>query len=480
MAETIVEPASNVAPTPGERTKRQQVQGGVASWPTQLPGFINAPRGIYHTYRKMRGNPTIALARLVATAPIRAAEWSYELGPNGTDDMLAFVQSTIDALKGALVAEALRALDYGWQPFEKVWEYRGGRYVLTKMKPLLPDLTEPLEVKDTGQFAGLRNRDVDLGLEKSFVFTYDSEGGAIIGRSRHENVREKAWHPWEQLLDKKGKYVTKVSGAIPIVRYPQGKAKDASGTERDNFDIAKSVLAELGKLSGVAAPLDLAPWAADLLRSGVDVSKLLAWQIDFLESKGQHGGDLTNMMRYFDSLMMRGWLVPERAALEGQHGTKAESETQTDIVIAAAEQLLDDIVAAVNADLVEQLLTLNFGQSAKGAVRIAPAPLVDEKASLVRKMIESVLTNPANLAVFLKVVDMDAAVDQIGLPKREETIDNAVLEEAARSSAPVLPGGGPFPLFPSAPAFDPPSLAASMREIYADLHQQLESAKGAI
>lgn len=36
---------------------------------------------------------------------------------------------------------------------------------------------------------------------------------------------------------------------------------------------------------------------------------------------------LVEERRYYDVLMFRGWLVPERTAQEGQHGTLAESET---------------------------------------------------------------------------------------------------------------------------------------------------------
>ncbi|MCH6581200.1 MAG: AAA family ATPase, partial [Nitrospinae bacterium] len=38
------------------------------------------------------------------------------------------------------------------------------------------------------------------------------------------------------------------------------------------------------------------------------------------------------MMKHRESLMMRGWFVPERAATEGQHGTKAEAGVAVDLV----------------------------------------------------------------------------------------------------------------------------------------------------
>ena len=46
------------------------------------------------------------------------------------------------------------------------------------------------------------------------------------------------------------------------------------------------------------------------MRSGVDPTKLKAWNIGFLESKDQHGDEFKTLMTYCDQLMMRGWRVP--------------------------------------------------------------------------------------------------------------------------------------------------------------------------
>lgn len=429
-------------PKPGEQTKQQPRGADTAgAFGFAFPGFRTPPPGIYSTYRRMRSNPTLALARLVATVPVRASEWSWEIEDGVSDERMEVVQGMLDPLYPTLLKDILYALDYGWQSFEKVWEVKDNKLTLAKLKPLLPDISEILVDKSNGAFRGIKQDKVELDESKALLFTYDGEAGDLYGRSRHENVRAKAWQPWEDILARTGQYATKVASAIPLIRYPEGKSRDASGAEVDNFTISQRVMSNLGKLTGVTMPSNLSPWAEDLARSGVDIEKLWAWQISFIESQGQHGGDLTGMLRHFESLMMRGWLVPERAALEGQHGTKAESEVQQDIVIAGAEVLLDELIDAIQKQVVDQVLVLNWGEEARGTVKLKPSPLVDEKALLMRDMVKQVLTTPANVPLLLHTLDMDSMLDNAGLPKREETIDNEAVLAAWKAGQPA----GPFP-----------------------------------
>ena len=461
-------------PDTGEQSRKQN-SGRVGSMSGHLPGFATPPAGLFGTYRRMRSNPTIALARFVATAPVRSADWSFEVEDGVPDERLEFVKTAIDPLRSRLVRDMLFALDYGFQAFEKVWTVRDGRLVYERIKPLAPDSdatgsrTE-IMVDEHGQFAGIRQGKVmlDAKAQKVMLFTHDEEAGDLYGRSRHENVREKAWWPWDQTMERTGKYVTKVSGAIPIVRYPEGDGKNVDGSAKSNFDLAKELLAALGKLHGVAMPKALAPWAEDLARGGFSIDDLSAWSIDFLESKGQHGGDLTDLMRYFDSLMMRGWLVPERAAIEGQQGTKAEAAVHGDIVLAGGELLLEDVQGVINRQVVDPLLVVNFGEQARGTVKMMPAPLIDEKAALIRRMVEKVLGEPGNLDLLLEVADLDSMLDQTAIPKLDETIDNEKVRENVRKAKAAGAALAPqFPAFGQPPRDESLSdeIAASFREV---------------
>jgi len=411
-------------PILGERTKPQMM--GVAGNYTTLVGFSAAPVRAYRTYRAMRNNPTIAIARMAATAPIRAASVSTE-APDAPDEMIDFIDECIVERFGDIVADALFSLDYGWKPFEKVWGARtwNGRQViwLDKLKPLRVDDTIVLVDRLTGGFMGLQQGDVILPAPNAFVVTHDGEDGNFYGRSRHENIREHAYQPWLDTLDRMGKYINKASGVIPMVRYAPGMAQDAAGTEKDTFELAKAALDQLGKGTGIVYPIALMKGYETLARAGANIADLMAWKIEFLEVQSGHGAEFIEMLRHFERLMLRGWHVPERTVAEGTTGTRADSESAGDVATLASEEVLSNIVQHVNWHIIDPLLALNFGEDARGMVQIKAAPLVDTRAAFLSRLAEAVFTNPGNIDLLLSMVDMDALLDQAGLPKSEGTID---------------------------------------------------------
>lgn len=401
--------------------------GGGDVWATtsNLPGYAAPAPGAYATYRRMRGNPTIAISRMAATAPIRSARVSVVPGPRAASsapvtihEASAFIESVMRPLWPTLCRDALLALDFGWKGFEKVYALDDGRLVLHKLKPLAPELTRVRVNPATGGFAGLEQRETILPPEKCFVFTHDAEDDGPYGRSRHENVRQ-AWSAWSDLLAKEGQYATKVAGVTPIVTYPEGSGRDRHGAERPNFELAQSVLANLGLGHGVAMPNRLANWAEDLVRGGIDVSQLAAWQIRFLEPAGQHGQDLVRQMQHKESLMLRGWLVPERAVAEGHAGTRADADAHGDLALSIAQGTLDDLLRGVNRHVIDPLLALNWGEAARGAVQLAAAPLADAGGSLARTILRDAVTSTPSAELLLRTLDLDAMIDQQGLPRRE-------------------------------------------------------------
>jgi hypothetical protein len=415
-------------PEIGEITKNQ-TGGGVCSI-SQFP-MTEISTGTFETYRRMRGNPTVALARMVATAPIRTASWSVEVQDGSSDDMVALVQDNLQRLWPQFIKDVLFSLDYGFSPFEKVWIVQDSKLVYKKLKPLLVDKTKIL-VDAYGSFSGFRQDALDLEPEKCFLFTHDGEAGDLYGRSRHENIRKDAWMPWIDTAEKRKAYVKKVSGTIPMIEYPEGVSKDGTGQDLSNFEIAKKILSSLGTGDGVAMPNVFAKYAGDLSKAGIDINQLKAWQISFLETKGSHASGMTEIMRHCESLIMRGWLVPERTAIEGQYGTKAESGEHAEIALLLADLLLQDIISAVNENLVNPLLYLNWGENATGLVYVKKSGLAPELKLFFRDIIKTVLTNPANVDLFLGMVDIDALLDNTEIPKAVEVVDANNIEQTQK------------------------------------------------
>lgn len=392
--------------------------GDVLGQVMNVPGFATPEPATIQTWRKMRANPTVAIARIASGAPVRANQWSYEADDGISPDAVAVVQRSIDRLRVSIVKHALTALDYGFAAFETTWQVDSGSLVPWSLRPLLPDTTEAI-VDECGQVVGAEHQAIPITAANLLWFSYDGEADAPYGRSRHENIRS-VWSAWTDTLARLGKYTTKTSGVIPMIQYPEGKSRDATGSEVDNFELAKKVLSNLSLGAGVAMPNTLVQWAAEAVNRGVDITQLRAWIITFLESRAGHGDEYLAALQHFERLMLRGWLVPERSVTEGQHGTNAEAETHGDFAIAAASHVLEDIIACVQTQLVDRMLRLNYGPGHEGTIRVKAAELDVGLRDWLRGLISSAVTGPLGPDLLGRVVAIDQLLDLTGAPRRED------------------------------------------------------------
>lgn len=436
---------------PGSKTKGQSRRtlgthtlkgaiGSVCAANTSIPGLIHpCPLGTYDTYRAMRSNPTIAIARAALFAPVKANQLSYEAKDGTPDDRVKFIQETFEPLKLRLIQDVLRAVEYGWQPFERVYGAADGRYVYSRIKALLPDDSTPIVDKETYTLLGVENCGVKLTNQQAAVVTYDQEGDDPYGRSIYENIREDAWWPWKDAAAKMCQYYTKGAGVIPIIRYPLGQQQDENGANRDNSENAASVLRTLGVGMGVAMPNTIDPAFEDMARAGADVGALMAWQISFLETRSGVGGEIEAGLRHYERLMVRGMLQPERAIIEGQFGTKADAGSHGDLGLLIATEMVNWALDRINRLFVDPLLSLNFGPDARGSVYISPSPIRDDDKEFLRNLMAAVFN--ANPDLLMAVADFDAMLDSSGIPKSAEVVDVAqATTEATASQVVDVPG----------------------------------------
>jgi len=410
----------------GENTKSQaQLMGRVFGYVSFDYGFDDAPKGDITTYRRMRNNPTIALAREIANAPIKTAAWSLENKEGVPEEAIEFVQNTIEHVWPLLIVDMLRARDYGYQGFEKVWELKEGKWVYKKLKGLLPEITQVAIGKDKNwNFDGIIQRDVHLPIEKSLWYSYDADIGNWYGRSWFENIREHAWTHWNDTSTKFLKqYIKKVAGTIPIVHYPIGESENVQGETKSNYELAISILSKLGSGAGVAIPQELIGFAEEFIRSGANIKDLLAWQISFLETRSTHGQDFLGILKYYDSLLMRGLLVPERVGTEGQHGTKAEAGEHADIALTISDIVFQDIVRVINWYVVNPLLVYNYGVEAENSIWIKREGLDPDMKIFFRTIMEKILTSPTNMDLVQAWMDVNSMFDALGIPKTDDTLE---------------------------------------------------------
>jgi hypothetical protein len=331
-----------------------------------------------------------------------------------------FVKNMIEPMRTSILTDGLRALAMGFSAFEKVWTSRGGHVVLSKLKPLLPEITTIL-VDGNGNYRGLRNQSTngtvrDLLENKAFLYTYDGECNNYYGRSRHENVRVAFSHAM-QTAERMAQYQKKVAGVIAQLHYPEGTSRDAAGVERSNDWIAQQILEAVSMGRSVRFPNLFA--SIDDPATAADLAGKSQWVLSQFELGGtDYSPGLLNALAYYDKLLFRGWLRPERVGLDTQHGSRADAQQHSESSIVDSELIDQDFAAAFNSGVIDDVLTLNFGPDAKGSVWVDPSPISDAQTQAVTAVLTALLGNSQTAGDVAKQIDIGAVLDDLDVPAR--------------------------------------------------------------
>jgi hypothetical protein len=443
-------------PPIGEETERQDVglydwagfyssglpypNGGTSINPCGFPGYGSLYTGTYANYRLIRRHPRIAHARAQVFNAVKAADWGWEAREGTPEAQFELVRDMLSGSRAAVLNHALLGLDYGWAGFEKVWEVREGRYWLAESKPLAVDTNRILVEKDTGKFAGIRYGSSDewLDRQKSWLYTYDGEAGELYGQSRLENIRETAWRDWLDAATDMLKLGRKVSGIMPIFYVPSGTFK------RNGQDVSwKDEALKAAQAAKEGMAIVLQHMGAAGAQAGVQNFEQLLGLIkaSAVRLEVQNFGDqapaimgILERMRHDEDLMFAGYLRSARTGMESEHGSRADAAEHTDTDTSDPELVAGDIVAAFNQQVVDDVLAINFGEAARGAVYAKPAKLRDQNRETDYKILDALLKDPALVTDYLTQLDIDAITERRGIPKDGETITLKPIDMAAAAT----------------------------------------------
>jgi len=385
-------------------------------------GTLQQPRQdiTYKKLREMRLDPTISLARRLMLAPVLAANWSYESEKNAPEGAQEFIAEQMQPLRTHILETGfLGCIDFGWQPYEKIYEVLADGHVgLHKLKPLLQDLTTIRVIDETGAYNGLTQTtddlDLDLDPKKTLLLNIDVEGTNWYGRSTLANC-EDAYDSWIKSDGAAERYDSKIAGAHWVVHYPVGQTPyGVDGTVMDNFEIAKKVLSNLQASGAVCLPNNLTAFTDSL-----DAQAAPEWRIELL-SDGSGSGAFIERMKYLDALKVRAMGLPERSILEGQFGTKAEAEVHADLAITNMDMRHRSIVQMLNGHVVNDLLLYNYGPGYENTVYIEPAPITDLALQYLRGIYLAYLADPQTQILEMENVDLEALRDRLGIPMKPQ------------------------------------------------------------
>jgi len=416
----------------GEITKIQTILI-TPSYNGELPRDT-ANIGTLKQLRALRKDSTIALGCGLFVSGILAGAWSVEAEKDVDEKVIANISESLLPLRSTILQAtvALGRISYGWMPFEEIYTIKDGRLVLERMKPLLHDITTIL-VDSYGNFRGFRQRSlheplgIDVPYEKCALINFDVEGGNLYGYPLLENVRA-IQTMWDDCNAGAKRYDQKIAGSHFVVHYPPGTSIVDDETV-DNSVVAHKLLTALESSGSMAMPSTTAEVLQEI-EGDINVAKLYQWDITLLSDLSARQPSFQDRLKYLDSLKLRGLLIPERACTEGKYGTRAESESHIDLLITNMESIDRTIVDALNVQVVDQLLAINWGL-APGTVRLVAAPLIDDQIGFLRKLY---------LLMSGKQVDVIALQEKLNVPLGEQTNVDANAENKNKEFGVVTDG----------------------------------------
>lgn len=386
----------------------------------------------YRTYMAMRSDPTIAFARMLCIAPLVNAGWDYNELKGAPEGAKAFIEKAIEPHRMKLIKTAMEGhIDFGWQPYEVIKTIDDdGNVTVKKFKSLLQYYTQILINKQTGAYLGLRQQTglnsnyVNLIGDESLNIVLDVEGTDWYGRPLLENLRT-AYGNWNDVNDSASRYDNKIAGSHWIVYYPKGSTL-YNGVETANYDIGVIILNNLQASSKLLVPRHVEQYVNELNEN----HKEEAWKIDLITADSQQTAFIERL-KYLDALKVRGMGIPERAILEGQFGTKAESETQADFAIVIFEMRHNIITQAINGTPeiegpINSLLVENWGEKARGTVYVSPVPIIKRDLQYFQQLYQSLLLDPDNAAIENQMIDFDTLRSKLDIPTKP--LDNMNLK----------------------------------------------------
>ena len=411
-----------------ERINRKNINSPIKTGEITAPqvGYILAslqelsapyPYGVtYATYREIRKDPTVALARAAVIATALASQWSTEADDSVDDTIVAHIDAVSATIRKTALQQIVEGvIDYGWISCEKIFEKQKNLITLKQLKPLYHDMTVILVHEDNGDIAGIRQThptgyEINLDTTKCIVISRAVEGTNWYGQSLLENVR-KTCIAHDDVQKGAAIYDQKIAGSHWVIYYPPGISL-VNGSEVDNGSVAIDLLTALEFSGSITVPQTIAEFANELNKENS------GWRIECIEdSSGGKQPTFVARCDYLDKLKVRGLLLPERAILEGQHGTNAEADTHQDIFLTNIQQMIESIVDQINMQLINQIICLNYGTEYIDKVKIVAAPLVDQQIRYLRTVYSNIMANPVFAAEEIMTIDTDSIKDSLGIPK---------------------------------------------------------------
>jgi len=424
--------------------------GGNFANPMGYAGYGSLYTGTHPVYRFMLANEYVQLVRAIATADVLCNKWEYVAVNAIGKKYVTFIRDMLDPLRWDLMNDFfMRGRDHGMAPGEMIWERKGFRWWLQRIKPLLVDVTECLRDQN-GDFSGLINYrpnqitgqtapNVRLAAPyKAFKYTYNAEAGYLYGRSWLENIRTFAFRSLLDCEQQAARLIGKITGIQTVITYPAGSFQQIQpdGTTK-SISYGSYIQTIIERLAtgapGVGIPsLSLPITNVNKIETAKIIAELAQKSLINFELLN-HGTNapaiegILNRKREAIEGIFAGGMRPAGVGMrngDGKANTGEHKDTSSKV-----SQLEDQGFARAMQVVVDAILVLNGGEIARGSVRIMPPSITDNKREYVKAFFLAALNDPDIAMEMLRTMDVNAELANLDIRVSDSKFDVGRIEK---------------------------------------------------
>jgi phage gp29-like protein len=325
-----------------------------------------------------RSDSTVHSTLLVCKLPIMAAVWDIQSASDDESDQYVarFVKNELlekNIVWTDFLRQALTNLDFGYSVAEKTYEMTNFEEQLRigiqkigfrKQTSVYAWTTVDQKLGITQQ---LISQQVSIPMEKLIVFTNDKEGDNYEGIS----VLRYCYKDWD-MKDKLGLVnaiaLEKMAVGIPVLKAPP----DADQTQ---VNAAKESLRAMRANEEAFASVPV------------------GWDVSMLDMKANSTKDVIPSIQYHDRQIVRSVLAQflELGASEGS-GSRALSEDHSRLFILSLEAVAKQLQAAIQDQLIKQLVDLNFSDLPNGYPELTFSKISDDNILTMAQSLNQLAT----------------------------------------------------------------------------------------
>lgn len=430
-----------------EPLQRDRIAIGSAGYPSFCDGM---PPLTLALLRDMRDDPMIEFAYFLAVAPIFAGNRTLQIRQQDGED--APSRKTMPGMPGVAVGDGpedkfkraaervfedqwpdilqgLECVNFGHWTQEVSWDRREGLIAPVRFNSFRP--WEIVLVPDVyNDFAGFKLGSEERDARYAFHAICDEHLAPLVGRPR----ARAAFRPWWRQTkshDNADRIERKASGIQMMIGIMSGMTfKDADG----NLVSAEKAVQTVkdAAVSGKTWTRPLFAFTKEQVAARPELASVPSMVVDKFDWGETGPALLANIARLerLDKEIVRAYHRPEREAMEGQHGTKAEAGVQGQIGVTDSELLHADLLTQFNEQTFNRFLVTNKGPDAAGSMYWKPTPLADSARQWKETLAAALVASPVDGPETTRHID-----------KREllKTLETPLLEPQDVPPAPVMP-----------------------------------------